>query len=159
MPKGPMPAVIKAFETISVATVAKSAEEAKQHAFLRPEDGISMNRDRILADAKARAVAMAADYTAPEPVEFTLPGPAGKTAMDMAVDGFVKQGKATPHDVTVAAELAEVLSGGPDADHIEPVGEDQVLRLERESFMRLLKTEPTLNRIEHMLETGKPLRN
>jgi 3-hydroxyacyl-CoA dehydrogenase len=159
MPKGPMPAPTKAFETISVATVAKSAEEAKDHGFLRPDDGITMNRDRVLAAAKARALGMAESYQPPEAPEFHLPGRSGKAAMDMAVDQFTKQGKTTPHDITVAGELAEVLSGGPEVDHIDPVGEDHVLAQERAAFMRLLKTEPTLDRIEHMLETGKPLRN
>jgi len=159
VPNGPMPPVSKAFETISVATVAKSAEEAKDHGFLRPDDGITMNRDRVLAAAKARAQAMAADYRPPERPELYLPGPSGKAALDMAVETFRKQGKTTPHDLTVADALADVLSGGARADHIEAVGEDHVLGLERAAFMRLLKTEPTLDRIEHMLETGKPLRN
>jgi 3-hydroxyacyl-CoA dehydrogenase len=159
VPNGPMPPVTKAFETISVATVAKSAEEAKDHGFLRPNDGITMNRDRVLAAAKARAQAMAADYRPPERPELYLPGPSGKAALEMAVETFRKQGKTTPHDLTVADALADVLSGGARADHIEPVGEDHVLGLERAAFMRLLKTEPTLDRIEHMLETGKPLRN
>ena len=159
VPNGPMPPVSKAFETISVATVAKSAEEAKQHGFLRPTDGITMNRDRVLAEAKTRAESMVDGYRAPAPQEFTLPGRSGKVALDLAVDSFTKQGKTTPHDLTVSDALADVLSGGQEADHIEPVGEDHVLKLERDAFMRLLKTEPTLNRIEHMLETGKPLRN
>jgi len=157
-PKGPMPPTIRAFETISVATVAKSAEEARDHGFLRREDGITMNRDRVLADAKARALEMAESYTPPVRPEYRLPGPTGKVALEMAVEGFRRQGKTTPHDLTVADALAEVLSGGA-TDYLDPVDEDHVLALERRAFMRLLKTEPTLARIEHMLETGKPLRN
>ena len=157
-PKGPMPPTIRAFETISVATVAKSAEEAKQHAFLRKDDGITMNRDRVLADAKARALHMAENYAPPARPEYRLPGPTGKVALDMAVDGFRRQGKTTPHDLTVADALADILAGG-ETDFIDPVDEDHVLKLERDHFMRLLRTEPTLARIEHMLETGKPLRN
>ncbi len=155
---GPMPPVIKAFETISVATVAKSAAEARDHLFLRPDDGITMNRDRLLADAKARALSMVDGYTPPEPVEISLPGPTAKAAMEMAVDGFVKLGKATQHDVVVSAELAECLSGG-DTDVTETLTEDDLLALERNSFMRLLKHPDTLARMEHMLTTGKPLRN
>ena len=153
-----MPPVIKAFETISVATVAKSAAEAKDYLFLRPEDGITMNRDRLLADAKARALAMAGSYTPPEAVEFSLPGPAARVAMEMAVDGFVKLGKATKHDVVVSAALAETLSGG-DTDVTETLTEDDLLALERKHFMHLLKHPDTLARMEHMLTTGKPLRN
>jgi len=78
--------------------------------------------------------------------------------MGMAVEGFRLQGKATPHDEVVAAELATVLSGD-DTDITETVSEDDLLKMERKSFMRLIKTPATLARIEHMLETGKPLRN
>jgi len=157
-PKGPMPAPSKVFETVSTATVAKSAAEAKELKFLRESDGITMNRDRLLADAKARALAMAENYVPPKPIEFTLPGPSGKVAMKMAVDGFAKRGLATKHDKVVADALAEVLTGG-DADHIAPMSAARVLELEREGFMRLIRTNATLDRIEHILETGRPLRN
>jgi 3-hydroxyacyl-CoA dehydrogenase len=79
LPKGPMPAVAKAFETISTATVAKSAANAREIGFLRAGDGITMNRDRLLADAKAKALALAENYTPPEPPTFRLPGAGGKT--------------------------------------------------------------------------------
>ena len=157
-PKGPMPAVAKVFEMVSTATVAKSAAEAKEVLFLRPTDGITMNRYRLLADAKARALALVPDYQPPEPPVFVLPGPSGKTALDMAVAGFHRLGKATPHDVVVAGALAEILSGG-DTDLTEVLDESAVLELERTRFMRLVKTPGTLARVEHMLETGKPLRN
>lgn len=157
-PGGPMPAVIKCFETISTATVAKSAAEAKDYLFFLQDDGISMNRDRLLADAKARALAMATDYQPPQPIEISLPGPTAKAAMKMAVDGVHLAGKATRHDVVVSMRLAELLSGG-DTDIIESLGEDDLLRLEREAFMDLVRHPDTLDRMEHMLETGKPLRN
>ncbi|MFG1464365.1 3-hydroxyacyl-CoA dehydrogenase NAD-binding domain-containing protein [Xanthobacter sp. DSM 24535] len=158
MPKGPMPATSKVFELVSVATVSKSAAEAKEYLFLREGDGITMNRDRLLADAKAKALALAENYVPPKPKDLTLPGPSGKTALVMAAEGFHKRGMATKHDLVVAGALAEVLSGGK-ADHIEPVTEAQVLELERANFMRLIKTNATLARIEHTLETGRPLRN
>ena len=158
MPKGPMPAVAKAFETISTAKVSKSAAEARELMFLRPIDRITMNRDRLLFDAKARALELAVDYAPPSKPEFRLPGEAGKAAMESVVEGFRKQGVATPHDVVVADELATVLSGG-EADLVDIVSEDKMLELERTSFLRLLKTPATLARVEHMLETGKPLRN
>ena len=157
-PKGPMPAVSKAFELISTATVAKSAADAQELGYLRPTDGITMNRDRLLADAKARALAMADGYTPPERPVFTLPGASGRAALQLAVDSFRKTGLATPHDEVVAAELARVLTGG-DADVTDEVSEADLLRLERESFMRLARHPASLARIEHMLETGKPLRN
>ena len=74
------------------------------------------------------------------------------------VHGFALQGKALPHDVVVSDALAEVLSGGK-TDHTEIVTEDHVTKLERAAFMKLVKTESTLARMEHMLTTGKPLRN
>ena len=89
---------------------------------------------------------------------FVLPGPSGKLALDQAVAGFRKTGTATKHDVVVSGELARVLTGG-DTDIIDTVKESRILDLERESFLRLLRTPGTLARIEHMLETGKPLRN
>jgi 3-hydroxyacyl-CoA dehydrogenase len=157
-PGGPMPPVAQAFETISVAKVSRSAAEAQELLFLRPTDGITMNRDRVLADAKARALAMVPNYRAPEPVEISLPGATARVALAMAVDGFAAVGKATKHDVVVSAALARVLSGG-DVDHTMLVKEQDLLRLEREGFMALLKANATLDRIEHMLTTGKPLRN
>ena len=158
-PGGPMPAVAKVFETISLAKVATSADEARELLFLRPSDGVTMNRDRLLADAKAKALALvAAGYAPPEPVELTLPGPSGKVALDMAVAGFRSSGAATPHDVVVSGRLATVLTGD-DADPTVPVPATEISRLEREAFLALVRTPATLARIETMLETGKPLRN
>jgi 3-hydroxyacyl-CoA dehydrogenase len=74
------------------------------------------------------------------------------------VQGFVGSGKATPHDVVVCEGLAEILTGGP-ADPIEDTPEDKIYALERRVFMQLVRNPATLARVEHMLETGKPLRN
>jgi 3-hydroxyacyl-CoA dehydrogenase len=158
-PGGPMPPIAQAFETISLAKVSRSAPEARDLLFLRPRDGITMNRERLLADAKARVLELAKDYAPPKPPSFTLPGPTAKTALTLAVDGFVLQGKALPHDRTVSLALADVLSGGSRADITEETSEDQVLALERDAFMHLLRQPLTLARVEHMLDTGKPLRN
>jgi 3-hydroxyacyl-CoA dehydrogenase len=157
-PKGPMPAVVQAFETIGTAKVSRSAAEAKEIGYLRPTDRITMNRERLLADAKARVLELAEGYQPPTPTEYRLPGPSGARALEMAVEGFVASGKATAHDRTVSFALAQVLSGGG-TDVTRVLGEDDVLALEREQFGRLVRMAPTLARIEHMLETGKPLRN
>lgn len=157
-PGGPMPPIAQTFETISLAKVAKSADEARDLMFLRPTDGITMNRDRLLADAKAKALALAAGYKPPEPVKLRLPGPTARAALDLAVEGFHLQGKATPHDVTVSSALAGVLSGG-DTDITVELDEDELLELERTAFMKLVRDRNTVARIEHMLTTGKPLRN
>lgn len=158
IPKGPMPAPSKVFEIVSTATVAKSAGEAKDLLFLRPDDGITMNRARLLADAKARALAMIEGYQAPGAREYILPGPTGRAAMDLAVGGFRKLGKATPYDEVVAGALADVLSGG-NADPIDVVSEGELLKLERDRFNWLVRQPGTLDRIESMMLTGKPLRN
>jgi len=157
-PGGPMPAISKVFETIGLAKVAKSAHEAKEMLILREDDRITMSRDRLLADAKARALDLAKDYRPPERSEISLPGPSAKAALDMAVDALRLSGKATPHDQVVAGRLAVVLSGGA-TDVTETLGDDDLLKLEREAFMSLVRHPATLARIEHMLETGKPLRN
>jgi 3-hydroxyacyl-CoA dehydrogenase len=159
LPKGPMPPVAKAFEIISTATVAKSAAEAKDYLFLRPTDGITMNRYRLLADAKAKALELAEDYTPPEPPTYVLPGPTGTAALEIAVDSYHRRGIATKHDVVVSKALAGVLSGGDKADPTKTLSETDVLALERKVFMRLMRDPATLARIETVLETGKPLRN
>ena len=158
LPKGPMPASAKAFETISVADTSKSAAAAVEKKFLRPTDGITMNRDRLLADAKARALSLVDGYAPPAPPEFRLPGPSGRVGMTMAAEAMHKRGIATDHDMTVAGALAAVLSGG-EADIVDTLTEQQMLDLERAAFIRLVRTPGTLARIEHTLETGKPLRN
>jgi len=155
---GPMPPVIKAFETIAMAAVAKSAAEARDLLILRPDDAITMNRDRLLADAKAKALALAENYAPPEKPEISLPGKTALAAMSMAVDGFRLSGKATPHDVTVGKALAGVLSGG-DTDITETINEDGLLALERHAFVALSRTPESIARVSHMLKTGKPLRN
>ena len=159
LPKGPMPAAIHAFETIAAAKVGRSAAEARDLGFLKASDEIVMNRERLLAAAKAKALALVKDYKPPAPAEFHLPGPSGKTALMLAADVFVHQGKATAHDRVVAEALANVLSGGPEADQTIATTEDKITRLEREAIMGLMRLPKTLARMEHTLDTGKPLRN
>ena len=157
-PGGPLPPVVKTFEMISTAHVAKSAQEAQSSLILREGDGITMNRDRLLADAKAKALSLVEGYEPPEEQEINLPGATAMTAMTMAVKDFRQMGRATPHDEVVSLTLANVLAGG-DTDMTEALTEDDLLELEHEAFMELVKNDDTLARIEHMLTTGKPLRN
>ncbi|WP_294201053.1 3-hydroxyacyl-CoA dehydrogenase/enoyl-CoA hydratase family protein [uncultured Sphingomonas sp.] len=157
-PKGPMPAAMKAFETISTAQVSRSAALAKDLGYLRKDDGITMNRDRLLADAKQKALALVEGYQPPEKPVFRLPGAAGRVAFNGAVADFAKKGVATSYDVVVAGRLANIVTGG-EADIIDEVSEDQLLKLERAAFMESVKDARTQARVEHMLETGKPLRN
>lgn len=155
---GSMPAITKVFETIALAKVGTSAEEAREMMILNDKSRITMNRARLLADAKELCLNLAKDYKAPEPAMLKLPGKTARMALNMAISGFTAVGKATPHDAVVTKLLAKVLTGG-DADVSEPIPEQQLLDLEHEGFMELIKTKATLARIEHMLETGKPLRN
>ena len=157
-PRGPMPAVAKVFEAVSTAKVSKSAAEARAMMILRAGDGITFNRDRLLFDAKAKALALVEGYAPPPKPEFRLPGAAGRTGLMLAAQGYRAQGLATDHDMVVTGRLATVLSGG-DADVVDVVGEDTMLKLERREFLALIRTLPTLERIEHTLATGKPLRN
>ena len=155
---GAMPVLTKVFEQIGTAKVAGSAEDARDMKILREDDAVTMNRVRVLADAKARCISLAQGYAAPEKAVVHLPGASARVAISMAVDGLAAAGKATPHDVVVSKVLAQVLSGG-DTDISEPLAEQQILDLEHDAFLELIKTKGTLARIEHMLSTGKPLRN
>ena len=158
MPRGPMPAVAKAFETISTAQVSKSAALAKEMMFLKPSDGITMNRDRLLADAKAKALGLVDGYRAPEKPTFRLPGESGRVGIAGVVEGFRKKGMATEYDEVVSGRLATVLTGG-EADLVDTVQEDDLLTLEREAFMEAVRDPRTQARVQQMLTTGKPLRN
>jgi 3-hydroxyacyl-CoA dehydrogenase len=153
-----MPAISQAFETIVMAKVGKSAEELRDMRILRDSDRISMNRLRVLADAKQRCLELSDGYRAPSEASVYLPGKTARTALEMAIRSFEKQGKATAHDAVIARHLAYVLSGGDTSIHT-PLSERALLALELEAFMDLIRTRATLDRLEHMLEHGKPLRN
>ena len=156
--KGPMPAVAHAFETIATAKVSKSAAEARDLFYLRPTDGIVMNRDRLLSSAKARALSMVKDFKTPEPFTYTLPGTSGAAALNLALHDFALKGLATPHDMVVGKAVATVLTGGK-ADVLDVLTEEDLIQLERDQFMKLAKTPATRARVSYMLKKGKPLRN
>ncbi|MGF1474715.1 MAG: 3-hydroxyacyl-CoA dehydrogenase NAD-binding domain-containing protein [Geminicoccaceae bacterium] len=158
-PKGPMAGPAQAFQTIGMASVAKSAFEAKEMGFLAGTDEIVFNRDRVLAAAKVKALSMVDGYAPPERPSFTLPGATGRSALQLAVHDLDLKGQITPHDHKVVEQLGLVLTGGKTADMTAPLRESEVLKLERQAFMNLIRTEPTLERMQHTLETGKPLRN
>ncbi len=158
MPQGPMPYVSKAFEYIGTAKVASSAQEAQEMLILNHRSRITMNRARVLADAKELCLSLADGYTPPEPTTIHLPGGGGRAALEMAVENFASQGKATPHDVVIGKHLAYVLSGG-EADMLDELTEQDILDLEHDVFLELVKHPASQARLEHMLETNKPLRN
>jgi len=157
-PGGPIPPVVKAFQTIGLASVSKSAFDAKELLYLGANDSITMNKNRLLADAKSKALALSKDYAPPKPYLYPLPGKTAKVLMDMGIKAFHLIGKATDYDVIVSGQLAHVLSGG-ESDFTAPLTEDNILALELEAFLALVKQPGTLARLDHMLKTGKPLRN
>lgn len=158
MPKGPMPAPVKAFGAIAVAQVATSAKEARDLDILRKTDGIVMNRDRILAAAKARALSMVQNYKKPEPFVFVPAGKSGAAALKLGVQDFVNKGVATQYDAVIAGKLAHILTGG-NGDMTKPIDEAEMLRLEVEGIVALCKKKKTQARVAYMLKNNKPLRN
>lgn len=155
LPQGPMPAVAMTFETISTAKVGTSADEAKDILILRASDGITMNKQRLLADAKKKAVELAADYKPPAPVNLELPGASGEAALNLAVDGFHLKGAVTGYDVVVSNKVAKVITGGDQAGPGMIVTQDYLRELERRHFMELVRDGRTVNRIVKTLPPNK----
>ncbi len=157
-PGGPLPPLAQTFETIGLAKVSKSAQEAKRLLFLSKNDRITMNKDRLLANAKARVVGMSGNYKVPEEPEYILPGKSARSALDIAIHNLQRAGKASAYDVEISQQLAGVLSGD-DCDITRPLSEQELLDLELQAFLYLVQQPGTLARLEHLLKTGKPLRN
>lgn len=155
---GPMPPVAAVFETVSTAKVGLSAFEAKDLMYFRETDGITMNKSRLLADAKKKALEMAQNFKPEEPFNMQLPGPGGLAALNLAVEGFYQKGMATTYDVIVSDRVGRVLTGGDQAGPGVVLTQDYIRALERKYFMELLHDKRTIARIDTILKTGKPLR-
>lgn len=153
----PFDAVRRAFKLIAMATMSGSALEARKLGFLRDRDGISMNRDLLIADAKRRVLALAPGYVSPTPRTIQAVGAEGFGNLQYAAWAMREAGQITDFEVKLAREVAYVLCGGDGPPR--SVTEQDILDLERESFLKLLGTKETQERIAHMLKTGKPLRN
>jgi 3-hydroxyacyl-CoA dehydrogenase len=157
------PFLRQAFETIGFARVSTSAADARRLGYLRDVDGITMNRDRLIADAKARALARVAEgYAASPPQPAVTVGGADVLAMLLlGVHLAHRAGRLSDHDATIGRALARVIAGGSTADvpHRTTVSEGYLLDLEREAFLSLCGERRTLERIAHTLKTGKSLRN
>ena len=159
LPKGgPFRPVQAAFELIGYAKVSTSAADAMSMGILRKTDQISLNRDLLLGAAKRDVLQLADGYVPPTPKTFRLPGEGGRLAMEQAIDGFVSLKQISEYDSYIAKRLAWVLTGG-DVQPIDEVSEQDLLDLERQVFLELLKQPKTRARMEHTLATGKPLRN
>ncbi len=153
-------ALKRALETIAMAKVSTSAAEARSLGLLSPADRITMNRDRLLLDAKAQAASLAASgYAPPQPrAQIPAPGIAALATLEMGIYLMGEAGYASEHDQKVARWAAYILAGG----RISPgalVGEQYFLDLEREAFLSLCGERKSQERIAFTLKTGKPLRN
>jgi len=154
-----MPFLQRAFEDIALAKVSTGAREARNLGFLREQDGITFNRDRLIGDAKRRVLAMSGlGYVPPLPAQAKLPGRDGSAVFDFVLEDFKQKRMASEHDVLIGRKIAHVLCGGA-TDGRHPVSEQALLDLEREAFLSLCGEEKTQARIQHMLMKNKPLRN
>lgn len=156
----PFPFIKLAFEAIAMAKVATSAVEAKKFGLLRRTDSISMNRDRLIEDAKQIVLGYVGEgYQAPK-MRTNIPalGEGALSALKLGVHLMVRGGFATEHEGLIARKIAKILTGG-DLNHKTLVSEQHFLDLEREAFLSLCGERKTQERIQAMLKTGKPLRN
>jgi 3-hydroxyacyl-CoA dehydrogenase len=161
--RGPFAASRHAFEIVAVATVATSAPDAVQYGFLKKSDAITLDRERLLADAKADALRLAdakarGEWQPPAASTFRLPGEGGRLVLQQQVDNLRLQGKISDYDAVVAGKLAYVLTGGNHSP-LDTLTEQDILDLEREAFVSLAGNAKTHERIESLLKTGRPVRN
>ncbi len=156
----PFPFVKRAFETIALAKVATSAQEARTYGFLGVDDAISMNSDRLIADAKQEVLALAATgYVQPQQrTDILALGMPALATLKLGIHQMKRGGYISDHDALIGEKLARILTGG-DLNHPTQVSEQYLLDLEREAFLSLVGERKTQERIGHMLKTGKPLRN
>ncbi|MGA3189634.1 MAG: 3-hydroxyacyl-CoA dehydrogenase/enoyl-CoA hydratase family protein [Bryobacteraceae bacterium] len=149
----------KAFELIGMAKVSSSAEEARQLGFLTKSDGISMNPDLLIEDAKELALSLVKDYQPGVPrTDVKVGGESAFAMLKLGAWTMRQGGYISDYDVVVAEKLANVLSGGKLTGE-QLVSEQYLLDLEREAFLSLCGNPKTQERMQFMLKTGKPLRN
>jgi 3-hydroxyacyl-CoA dehydrogenase len=152
-------AIRKAFEQIALAKTSTSALEARALRYLRNSDGITMNRDRLIADAKQKVLELAPNYIQPQPrVDIPALGEAAYANLMVGIDALKLSKQASEYDAELAKHLAKILCGGT-ANRTMQVSTQYLLDLEREAFLTLTGKKKTQERIAHTLKTGKPLRN
>ena len=149
---------LRVFELIGMSRTAASPELARPLRLLRDTDRVTMNRDRLLADARASALDLADGYEPPAVASISAPGAPAYDSMCAMLDAMATKGVALAHDVAVSRRLARVLAGG-DAPAGALIDEEALFALEREAFLALAQTPQTGARIAHMLDRGRPLRN
>lgn len=147
------------FKQVATATVAGSAVEAQQMGFLKASDLWVMHKDEVLFAALARVRFMNdSNYHPPIPAQFKVAGIEGKARIQVGLVNWLEGGFISAHDYFLATELATVMTGG-NLNQGTVVDEQWILDLERKAFLTLAASKPTQERIAHLLETGKPLRN
>jgi 3-hydroxyacyl-CoA dehydrogenase len=155
----PLPFLQKAFEQIALARTATSALEAQKMGFLTENDRIVMNADHLISAAKRETLDLADGYTPPEHANNVYAaGRTARAALEMGIKTMQWGHYASEYDGVIAGHVARILTGG-DLSLPQWVPEEYLLKLERQAFMDLLKQEKTHERIEALLETGKPRRN
>jgi len=157
----PFTYVKEVFLNIGMAKVSTCAEEARRLHYLSPRDSISMNRDRLIADAKQVALDLVRlGYRPGQPrQDIRVLGQPGFTKMKLGLHLMRRAEYISDYDVVVATQLARVLSGGGEFTSPQLVSEQYLLDLEREAFLSLCGQQKTVERIQFMLKKGKPLRN
>ena len=153
-----LPFVQRVFETIGFAAVAKSGPDARRLGYLRRSDGITMNRERLIDEAKSAALALVPGYTPPQPRMVPVGGPGVLAALKLGVHLAWRAGRISDHDALIGRKLAWILAGG-DVAAATVIPEQQLLDLERQAFLSLCGEPKTQARIAHTLKTGKTLRN
>ncbi|GMA62275.1 hypothetical protein GCM10025859_27150 [Alicyclobacillus fastidiosus] len=149
----------RAFETIAMAKVSTSAKDAKRLGYLRQSDGISVNRDYQLYDAKQVALSLArTGYVPRQSKAVKVVGRDGAAMLKSGVYGMLQGGFISEHDAKIANQLIRVLTGG-DVVRGTEVTEEYLLDLEREAFLSLMGEPKSQQRMQYMLTNGKPLRN
>ncbi|MGD2272539.1 MAG: 3-hydroxyacyl-CoA dehydrogenase NAD-binding domain-containing protein [Desulfobacterales bacterium] len=150
---------IPTFMAIATAKVSSSAAEARANGFLRPDDRIVFNRDYVIGEAKKEVLKMVDEGYAPEVKrKIKVFGESAPAMANTELFNMVNANYVTEYDAFLARKIAYVISGG-DVRAGSEIDEDVILKLERKAFVDLLKEEKTLARVEHILNTGKPLRN
>jgi 3-hydroxyacyl-CoA dehydrogenase len=154
-----LPAVQQAFETIGFGRTSASGPHAYQLGYLRDVDQITMNRERLMADAKAVALRRADDYQPPLPrLAIPVGGDAVAAPLKLGVHLAWRAGRISDHDALIGRRIATIMAGGA-SPHPTTASEHELLDLEREAFLSLIAEPKTQDRIRHTLKTGKPLRN
>ena len=154
-----IPTLIERFKTIALASVATSADQAFTQGYLdRTKDHVVINTPKAIARAKEKVLELSKHYVAPTVEDVYVLGRRGLGALYMAVNELKLGQYASEHDALIAQKVAYVMCGG-DLTGPQKVSQQYLLDIEREAFLSLLGTQKTLERIQHMLTTNKPLRN